>query len=380
MIRNLHCFISPLSNESRLLKETNSLIKLRLVDEVKVLGYWLPGLSETQNIDKFRIIFRFKLLSKIIKTNILPFKRVLAFVSFFQFNVKILYFSLKYKPHFISCHNLELLPVCVFMKIYLNTKLIYVPHELETERTGLFGIKKKISKITEKLLIKYVTNTIVVCEPIANWYRNRYLLGNIFVLRNMPSKNNFTINNSSNKFRELFNIPQKEMIFVYQGVISDNRGIIETIQNFIKLTTRKHLILMGYGELVPYVKEMTKIYYNIHFLDAVPIDEIINYTSSADVGLFFIPKSDLSLSYKLSLPNKFYEYLNAGLPVIVSDSLEYLSEIIFNNDIGWVIGNHSSDFIELIDTLNFSSLKTINQYKNNLCWEDDEFILKEVYC
>jgi glycosyltransferase involved in cell wall biosynthesis len=56
---------------------------------------------------------------------------------------------------------------------------------------------------------------------------------------------------------------------------------------------------------------------NIHFHESVSSNSLKDYTSSADMGFCLI--EDHCLSYRYSLPNKFFEYAMAGLPILVSD-------------------------------------------------------------
>ena len=331
-IKNIHCFLSPMLNESRVLKETNSLIKLGLVSEIKILGYWEPELDLKEQIDNEREINRLTSLIKKVKLQKSLLRKAIALISFLELNIKYLIHILRYKPDFISCHNLILLPVCVLGKKLTGGKLIYVPHELETEKTGLSGSLKKVSVYIERKFFKHADKTIVVCEPIAAWYRSGYNANNVYVLRTVPF-NPFVDKPlvRSQKLRDEFGIPESDIIFIYQGIIDRARGCKEILDSFTNVNINRHIIMMGYGDMEDYIIEMSSKFKNIHYKPAVPIDQIIEFTSSADVGIFFLP-FDISLSYRHSMPNKFFEYLMGGLPVIVSDNLEYLSDEIRKNN------------------------------------------------
>jgi glycosyltransferase involved in cell wall biosynthesis len=380
-IKNLHCFISPMLNESRVMKETNSLIKLGLVSEVKILGYWDLGLDINEKIDNYREIVRITTLLKKNKIKKSIFRKIVAIISFFELNIKYLIYLIRYKPNFISCHNLILLPVCVLGKLISGSKLIYLPHELETEKEGLKGPLKKINALIEKLFFKYADKIIVVCEPIAEWYRLVYNSNNIFVLRNVPF-NPFIDKQfiRSHKLRNEFCISESEIIFIYQGIIDKARGCKEIIDLFANVNNDRHIIMMGFGDMEDYVKEMSSKFTNIHYKAAVPIDQIIEYTSSADIGIHFLP-FDISLSYRLSMPNKFFEYLMGGLPVIVSDNLEYLSDEIRFNNIGWVIEGNQKKLENFINNINLKEIKSkqTNLYSAKHGWQFEQQILNNVY-
>ncbi len=380
-IKNIHCFLSPMLNESRVLKETNSLIKLGLVSEIKILGYWEPELDLKEQIDNDREINRLTSLIKKVKLQKSLLRKAIALISFLELNIKYLIHILRYKPDFISCHNLILLPVCVLGKKLTGGKLIYVPHELETEKTGLSGSLKKVSVYIERMFFKHADKTIVVCEPIAEWYRSEYNANNVYVLRNVPF-NPFVDKPlvRSQKLRDEFGILESDIIFIYQGIIDRARGCKEILDSFTNVNINRHIIMMGYGDMEDYIIEMSSKFKNIHYKPAVPIDQIIEFTSSADVGIFFLP-FDISLSYRHSMPNKFFEYLMGGLPVIVSDNLEYLSDEIRKNNIGWVLEGNQKALKDFVNNLSYKEIqsKQTNQYADSVGWQIEHEILKQVY-
>jgi hypothetical protein len=144
----------------------------------------------------------------------------------------------------------------------------------------------------------------------------------------------------------------------------------------------RHVVFMGYGPDVDVIMDCTKIFNNIHYLPAVSTKEIIKYTSGADVGLNFIV-GDLCLSYRYSLPNKFYEYLYAGCCVLVSENLEYLSEIILSKNLGWSIKPSVNSLCLLINSLNRDEIKSkrsnILNYIDENSWEKDAIAYELIY-
>ncbi|MFY7964198.1 MAG: glycosyltransferase family 4 protein [Chitinophagaceae bacterium] len=379
---NIHIFFSTIENESRLMKETGSLVSLNLVDEILIIGKGEDFLKRSEKVDEKREILRLSLLKQNGAISS-PIRRVKGLIRIFQFNFKVLYLIIKKRPAFISCHNLMLLPIASIAKFFSRAKLIYTPHELETERTGLTTLNKKLSKLSESFFIRFANKVLVVCDPIKDWYFKIYNLKNIFVLPNLPY--NPFINTTlyrTNWLRKEFNIPDEHYLFIYQGVIDKARGCADLIENFKNAKTDRHLIFMGYGSMVEELKQMTLHCKNIHYKPAVAVNQIINFTSSADIGIFYIP-TEITLSYKFSLPNKFFEYLMAGLPVIVSENLEYLSQKIYANKLGWVLSSEKKDFIERINSITKKEIQEIQEhvlpYAKQNGWQFEEKILNEVY-
>jgi glycosyltransferase involved in cell wall biosynthesis len=69
----------------------------------------------------------------------------------------------------------------------------------------------------------------------------------------------------------------------------------------------------------------------VHFLDPVPPDQLLDYTASATVGVTLL--EDTCLNHRLALPNKLFEYLMAGIPVLASD-LPELNKVVSQFDVG----------------------------------------------
>src|SRR5690606_6321984 len=112
---------------------------------------------------------RFELLTR--KLSKLFFVQV---VKYIEFCVRVLFFYKNKGVGVVNVHSMGALPLGVLFKILYKTKLVYDAHELETEREGLRGLRKSISKLLERMLIRYVDLTFVVSESIADWYAEKY--------------------------------------------------------------------------------------------------------------------------------------------------------------------------------------------------------------
>ncbi len=308
-------------------------------------------------------------------------RKLLALISIWQYIIAVLFFVVVNQPKFISVHYVKDLPLGYFASILCGARLIYLPHELETERTGLSGIRKKYDQLIESIFIRPVAHTVVVCDPIAEWYRNRYSLNNIHVVRNAPERLSVERNRGENAcFRHRFSIPESAVVFIYQGMFGAGRGTDQLIDIFEKLDHKSaHLVLMGFGSASMIQRISTSVCKNIHFQPSVPRDLIFSYTSGADVGLIFSEAN--SLSYQLSLPNKYFEYIHAGIPVIVSDNLTYLASIIAQHQIGWSVKFESlHSFVSSFSLDDRAALKSrISECCMHAYWEQDAAIYHSIY-
>ena len=81
------------------------------------------------------------------------------------------------------------------------------------------------------------------------------------------------------------------------------------------------VVFMGYGRLEGYVQEQVRQQPGrVYQLPAVPPDELLEWTASADVS--FVGQPPRTLNQKMNLPNKLFESIMAGVPVVVSNGNE----------------------------------------------------------
>jgi glycosyltransferase involved in cell wall biosynthesis len=222
--------------------------------------------------------------------------------------------------------------------------VVYDAHELESEKNGLRGVEKKLVKIIERLLIGMVDIVLVVNDSIYDHYLNMYPeLKNIRVIKNvMPIDKSVQI--SSDALRVSLNIDKEKTIFLYQGGIEKGRGIELLIEAFIKSEiTNSSLVFMGYGSLKNIILAAAKGNENIYYHESVALDMLMEYTSSADVGLSIIENT--CLSYYYCLPNKIFEYISAGLPIIASNFPE-IRKVVDQYEAGVLVNPEVSEELE----------------------------------
>ncbi len=371
---NLHIYPTTFKHESRILKETNSIIKLGLVSKILIVALWAEGLKEEDTITEHISLKRIKLNSSKY-----PKKIYFEIIKYFELMFRIVKMSRNSLVTVVNCHSLSVLPIGVAIKCFKKVKLIYDAHELETERNGLRGIRKIISKIMEAALMPFVDELIVVCQSIADWYQKRYKLKKVHVIRNIPfykELNSF----KSNILKEKFKIGENETLFLYHGILEKGRGLEILKDAFKSVESDKHLVIMGYGNLEDKIKSWALDYSNIHFHQAVGCEEVLKYASSADVGIALFQNT--CLSYYYSLPNKLFEFLLSGIPVMVTDFPE-MTAVIDEYDMGWRLHEDSEKIIKVINSISPEELliKKENVKKNNkhYDWNNDALKYTEIY-
>lgn len=358
-----------------MLKVTKTLADSGAFTEIHLVGIHESGLAEHEEIDSIRSIWRVPLSPPP------PIPKMRGLLKFSQWALKIIRRYRKADISVVHCHSLSDLPIGVFFKLAKRgVKLVYDAHELETERNGLSGIDKRLAKIKERILIRFVDHTLVVSESIAAWYREKYQGQPVTLVRNMPCNDRSSLPQQvPSVFRDRFNINQG-IVFLYQGALIRGRGIKLLLNAFSRVEGHKHIVFMGYGTYEEEIKDFAARYANIHFHEAVHPDEVMQYTAGADVGVCLIENT--CLSYYFSLPNKLYEYTLAGVPVIVSQFPE-MSKLVSEFDNGWgtlVREESLLSLVEKIDSLGIEA-KRQNSIKarGKIGWDLEEKKLLAAY-
>lgn len=322
----VHIFLTPFRHESRALKEMRATIAADLTDAVTLVGLWEDGLPEDESVAPRLSVHRVRVGSRALP-------RTLAFqlVKYFEWMVRVLAWGTGKRVELIHAHSLAALPASVFAKYLWRAKLVYDAHELEPEKNGLSRVRRRLACIVERLFIRCADAVLVVTPSIADWYAETYGIVRPVVMLNIPAGDP-VVAETSDAFRLAFKIPDDHVVFVYQGSLGYGRGVERLLEAFAQVPPERHLVVMGYGALQATVEQAAERHANVHFHPAVHPERVLEYTGSADIGICLIQNT--CLSYYYSLPNKLFEYLRSGLPVLVSDFPE-MGRVVDRWNCGW---------------------------------------------
>jgi glycosyltransferase involved in cell wall biosynthesis len=129
-------------------------------------------------------------------------------------------------------------------------------------------------------------------------------------------------------------LPRERRIVLFVGRLGRERGLDEAAEAVLQLDDAA-LVLLGFG---PWADELRRRDADPRFagrhvtLPPVHPDEVPAWTASADVSVIAVPAN--SLNQRLSTPNKFWESLTAGTPVVVGRDLEVMRAIVEADDLG----------------------------------------------
>ncbi|MBK7133934.1 MAG: glycosyltransferase [Bacteroidales bacterium] len=306
-----------------------------------------------------------------------------GFLFYKWFNIRLFIYLLSHRFDILVANDLDtLLPNFLISKLK-GLPLVYDSHEYFTgvpelqNRPFIRWIWKSIEKSTFPKL-KYV---ITVSDSIADQYKIEYGIRPLTV-------RNCSHNTSSIKpiIRSEIGIPTDHLLLVYQGTgINVSRGGDELI-DAISLTQNVTLLIIGSGDALDTLKSKVQelnLGERVRFIDKLPWTELMKYTKSADAGLSLDKNNNLN--YAFSLPNKLFDYLSAGIPVIAGD-LPEVSKIISENNCGIIISEVTSHKIsealnELLSNPDKLSLLQKNAViaSQKLNWETESEIVTKLY-
>ena len=161
--------------------------------------------------------------------------------------------------------------------------------------------------------------------------RQRYR-AKVEVIRNIPPLERV---DTGHLIHDALGLDRHIRIALYQGGIQRNRGLNLLVEAGQYLPEGCAIVIMGAGESRALLEEQSRtlrVTDRVRFLPPVPHGELLRWTASAHVGLLLLP-TDYSLSIKYCLPNKLFEYLMAGVPVL-SSRLQASADLILRYDVG----------------------------------------------
>lgn len=288
---------------------------------------------------------------KSLETNEIRIKKLvknkLSILFYLSFAFKLLRSLLKQNADIYFASDLYSLPFCVIAAKLKGKKIFYDSREVYTGLPALNDKKivKALVRIIESHYIHKTDLVLTTGKMDSDYIEKLYNLKSTEVLRNLPLTNTDI---SPVDLRSKFQNPGNLKLILYQGIIVKGRGI-EIYFEIIKKTDNLGLIILGGGEDEEFYKKMAEksgINDRVLFAGKIKQNELLNYTAAAELGLSII--TNISTNNYYALPNKLFEYLMAGIPVIASD-MPQMKEIIEKYKVGEVVAeNDSAAIIKII--------------------------------
>ncbi|MBO74177.1 MAG: hypothetical protein CMD33_02775 [Flavobacteriales bacterium] len=267
----------------------------------------------------------------------LPFQRGFGFYAFLQ--VAMLRALFKVQVEAVWANDLDtLLPAFIAARVK-DLPLVYDSHEYFTEAAGLTGrpFQRGVWLQLERSIFPRLAAVITVNEGIADAYFERYPRargGRPLVVRNMPRKRVKPVRTSID-WKKRLGIPTHAPLLILQGAYLDkDRGVVQAV-HALRTQVAWYLVIVGAGEEWEWARTQEDQFEGrLVVLPKMPFDELCGLTASADVGLSL--DQGVHGNYIMSLPNKLFDYIHAGTPVVASPMPEVIN-VVDEWKIGWVV-------------------------------------------
>jgi glycosyltransferase involved in cell wall biosynthesis len=198
--------------------------------------------------------------------------------------------------------------------------VLYDSHELFSERIAVAPAARPLWRTLERYLAPRADAVITVGDGVAEELHRRYGIPRPAVVRNLPAGR--PPGEDASPLRAALGLDAAARVALYLGGIQPGRGLELLVDAAGRLAPGRVVVLMGPGH-PDYAAGLRDrairggVADRVVLAPAVPTGEVVRWAAGADVGLALI--QNVSLSYYLSLPNKLFEYIAAGLPVVASD-------------------------------------------------------------
>lgn len=262
------------------------------------------------------------------------------------YNLRLMWYLLTHRSQMLFANDLDTLLANYVVAFIKRVPLVYDSHEYYTgvpeleNRPFIRSIWKKI----ERTIFPKLDIVITVNESIAGLYEKEYGKRPV-VIRNVPLKPPSLALTGKQELRRKLELPENDFLLILQGAgINIERGAEEAVESMKYLEGAK-LLIVGGGDVLPFLKELVSMHHleeKIIFKPRMPYQQLIEYTAAADLGLTL--DKNTNVNYRFSLPNKIFDYIHAGIPVLAS-RLPEVERVINEYEIGTFVDNHDPKHI-----------------------------------
>ena len=243
-------------------------------------------------------------------------------------------------------HDPELLPVGIALKLTTTACVIYDVHENHSRKvkarewlpTPLKGAASRLISGLERIAARLVDGIVAATDQIAA----QFPAGKTIVAKNYPWLASLQPA-----------VPEKreDRMLIYTGGLSNHRGIQQIVEALPHVKTPQVRLLL-LGRVVDRQAKETVTHLPgfafVDFVGQVPYAQVYRYLAQATIGLVCNqPRHD----YALAQPNKLFEYMSAGLPVIASNFALW-KKVVEGNQCGLTVDPTSpTEIAQAIDYL-----------------------------
>lgn len=290
---------SDLSHDQRLLRISRSLSNHGY--RVTLIGRQFP--------------FSVELLKEDFVQNRLTGQFAKGKLAYLEFNLRLFFYLLKQRTDAICAVDLDTLPACWLAARLQGLVLLHDAHEYMEEVPEVYNrpVTKTMWNLVARIFLPGVRACYTVSSSLVEEFREKYGIP-FGLVRNIPP------------LQREENIPPSPYgsgYWVFLGAVNQGRGIEEFL-DVLPFTNRK-LVVVGSGDRLEAIQKLVRekmLDHMVVFAGKRRPTDLIPILQHAWAGINLL--TDEGLSYRYSLANKFFDYVQAGIPQICIAFPEYL--------------------------------------------------------
>lgn len=306
------------------------------------------------------------------------FTRGPLFYAFFNLRL-FLFLLVSARPAMLLSNDLDTLPANFLASRIRRIPLLYDSHEYFTEVPELVGRPgvKRIWAFLERKMVPGLKAAMTVSGSIAREYESKYGVP-FTVVRNLPYRRDVI---HDPEFHDRYPATHK---IIYQGALNVGRGI-ELLISSMKWITDATLLIVGDGDIRDELRDQVtrmELGHKVIFPGRVPPGTLHRITCQCHLGVSL--EEDLGLNYRMALPNKIFDYVQARIPVFCSD-LPEMSALIREYKVGEVCRQREPESIAEQITSMLHNQSAIAEWNKNLehaadilCWENEQHLVRKL--
>ena len=301
-----------------------------------------------------------------------------------EYNIRLFFYLLFHHFDLFVANDLDTLLPNFLISRLKRKRIVYDSHEYFCGELSIANrpFVRKVWLSIEKFCFPKLKDVITVSQSIVDQYEKEYGI-RPHLVRNIPPKATPPVTET----RASLQLPEDKTIVILQGNgLNEGRGGEELVEAMPFVDEKAVLLIVGNGTMIPQLKERVKelkMEERVRFVPRVTPEKLFNFTYLADIGIAL--DRDLSPNLRFSLPNKLFEYIKAGIPMVVSNLIER-ARIVGQYQVGLIVEDFQPENIAKKINKLVNDKQLYEEMKANcqvaaeeLCWENEEKVLEEIY-